>query len=123
MGIRALFSGFAFVVVIGVSVAAHAAGQCYSSNQMEAEQLLRLHSELMVVAIECRTSTQGDNLVNAYAGFTKDHINALHDAEHTLMTYYSSIYGGDGVEQVDKLRTNLGNEYGQQRADASAPRC
>jgi hypothetical protein len=38
-----------------------------------------------------------------------------------MKRYYKARFGGDGIEQLDKLRTKLGNEYGQKIADISAP--
>jgi len=100
---------------------AFAGGECYSSAELRAEQLLRLHSELMVITVTCRQGSQGENLVPAYTGFTHTNINVLHDAEQTMMNYYSNTHGGDGIEQLDSLRTRLGNESGQEIADMSAP--
>ena len=45
----------------------------------------------------------------------------LHDAEQTLIQHYKAIYGGKGIDRLDKLRTRLANEYGQMIADVSAP--
>ncbi|MDP9128285.1 MAG: hypothetical protein M3N08_08520, partial [Pseudomonadota bacterium] len=44
-----------------------------------------------------------------------------HNAEQTLIRHYHKLYGGDGTERLDKLRTRLANEYGQKVADMSAP--
>ena len=110
------------VLCLGVmAFPAFAAQQCYSSNEVEAEQLLRLHSELMVITVTCHQGSHGENLIPAYTDFTKNHIAALHDAEKTMIEYYHTTYGGNGIERLDKLRTKLGNEFGQKIADISAP--
>lgn len=98
-----------------------AANRCYSPEQVAAEQMLRLHSELMVITVTCRQSSQGQDLVSAYTGFTNSHLNAIKQAETTLTEYYKQTYGGDGISRLDKLRTQLGNEFGQQVATQSAP--
>ena len=100
---------------------ATAAPHCYSPEQAAAEQMLRLHSELMVITVTCRQSSRGQDLVRAYTGFTNKHLSVIKQAETTLTDYYKQTYGGDGVSRLDKLRTQLGNEFGQQIAAQSAP--
>jgi hypothetical protein len=98
-----------------------AASRCYSPAELRAEQLLRLHSELMVIALACRQASTGQDLIGAYTGFTRDHIGMLKNAEHTMIRYYHMVSGGSGIAGLDRLRTRLGNEYGQEIADDSAP--
>ncbi len=97
------------------------ASSCYAPNEVRAEQLLRLHSELMVIAVTCKQSSMGDNLIGLYTGFTQRNIHVLHDAEQTLIAHYRSSGSGDPIGHLDKLRTKLANEFGQQIADVSAP--
>ena len=75
----------------------------------------------MVITVTCHTGSQRRDLVSAYTGFTRKHIGVLHGAEQTLIRFYHKTYGGSGIERLDKLRTRLGNEYGQKVADMSAP--
>lgn len=98
-----------------------AANSCYSPLEVQAEQLLRLHSELMVITVTCKQGSMGQDLVSSYTGFTRNNIDLLHDAEQTMIKFYKKTYGGDGVSRLDKLRTMLANEYGQQIANISAP--
>lgn len=112
---------FFFVLVMLVSPKAHAAARCYSPVEVQAEQLLRLHSELMVITVTCKTGSAGENLVSAYTGFTQQNIGPLHDAEQTMIAYYKKAYGGKGVDKLDRLRTLLANEYGSEIASLSAP--
>jgi hypothetical protein len=89
---------------------------------MQAEQLLRLHSELMVVAVTCRQGSEGQDLSEVYVSFTHKNIRALHKAEQTMIDYYEATAKGDPVENLDRLRTRLGNEAGQTAATMSAPK-
>jgi hypothetical protein len=98
-----------------------AANQCYTPEELRAEHLLRLHSELMVITVTCHQSSVGEDLVPKYTGFTKTNIGMLHNAEQTMVHFYKTHFSGDGVERLDTLRTKLGNEYGQKIADQSAP--
>jgi hypothetical protein len=115
-----LFISF-FLSVLLFTTPALAGPACYSPAELEAEQLLRLHSELMVITVTCRTGSQGEDLVSAYTTFTKFNIKKLHDAEQTMIRYYEAHGAGNGIEHLDKLRTKLGNEYGQKSANMSAP--
>jgi len=114
-------AGIAAWIILAFATPALADKACYSPAELEAEQLLRLHSELMVITVTCHTGSQGEDLVSAYTTFTKFNIKKLHDAEQTMMRYYEAHGDSNGTEQLDKLRTKLGNEYGQKIADISAP--
>jgi len=111
----------AALLLVGLASPAYAGGRCYSAEEIRAEKVIRLHSELMVITVTCKQSSTGRDLVRAYTGFTKQNINLIRDAEQTLSKYYAASYGGDGISRLDKLRTQLANEYGQQSADISAP--
>src|ERR1700761_9477465 len=103
------------LVLMGILIAspALAAKACYTPTELHAEQLLRLHSELMVITVTCKQGSNGENLVPAYTGFTKNNIVELHHAEQVMINNYKDHGYRDGTEQLDKLRTKLGNEYGQ----------
>ncbi len=116
---------FLSILAVGslISGAAWAESACYTPTELEAEQTLRLHSELMVITVTCRQASNGDSLVPSYTEFTKQHIGMLHNAEQ-VMTHFYDNHGGHGEDRLDKLRTRLGNEFGQKIADmSSAPFC
>jgi hypothetical protein len=94
---------------------------CYTPEQVHAEQLLRLHSELMVIAITCRQGSDGQDLSAAYVSFTQKNLRELHGAEQTMLAYYKAEKKGNAVENLDSLRTRLGNEAGQKVAQMAAP--
>jgi len=108
-------------IIVLLPAPAFAAKQCYSAAELQAEQTLRLHSELMVIAVTCRSGSNGQDLVGAYAAFTHDNIEMLKDAEATLIRYYKTQYHDNGISHLDTLRTKLGNESGQESADDTAP--
>jgi hypothetical protein len=93
---------------------------CYTPDQLQAEQLLRLHSELMVITVTCKTGSNGQDLGAAYGNFTKKHITALHGAEQTMIAYYKTNAKGNALDHLDRLRTTLANEFGQKSADMSS---
>ncbi len=97
-------------------------GRCYAPSEASAEQILRLHSELMVVALTCRQSSDGRDLTKAYTNFTRHNLAILRDAETTLAHHYAITYGGESITRLDRLRTLLANEFAQAIVSASAPR-
>jgi len=107
--------------VLGAPLTAFASNRCYSPAEIDAENVLRLHSELMVITVTCRYGSRGQDLTQAYTGFTRNNVSRIRDAEQTMVAYYKANYGGKGVDKLDKLRTQLANEYGQQIANVSAP--
>lgn len=109
------------LVLSALALPAQAANRCYSAEELRAERLLRLHSELMVITVTCKQATSGRDLGRAYTGFTSKNIRDLRAAEETMTGFYKASYGGKGVDRLDTLRTKLANEYGQQIADISAP--
>ena len=111
----------AALLLVTLASPAYAAGRCYSLDEVNAEKVIRMHSELMVITVTCKQSSTGRDLVRAYTGFTKQNINLIRQSEQTLSKYYAASYGGDGISRLDTLRTKLANEYGQQVADLSAP--
>ena len=111
----------AIALLVSLASPAHAAERCYSPEEIKAERLLRLHSELMVITVTCKQGSTGRDLVRAYTGFTKRHVDQIKQAEMTMSHYYTAAYGGDGTSRLDKLRTKLANEFGQQSANVSAP--
>jgi len=111
----------AFGILTLAALSTPALATCYSSTQARAEQLLRLHSELMVVAVTCRQGSDGRDLSKEYVSFTRKNIRALHNAEQTLMKYYKESGQDNPTESLDHLRTRLGNEAGQAVAKMTAP--
>jgi len=107
------------LVVLLLSNPVFAKAECYSSAEMRAEQFLRLHSELMVIAYSCKRSSQNFDLISVYTAFTQNNLGELQAADKTLLDHYKKQYGGDGLTQLDDLHTKLGNEAGQVIADQS----
>jgi hypothetical protein len=118
------YACYILAALLAVSSATPAAAKtsraCYTPAQLQAEQLLRLHSELMVITVTCRTGSNGEDLGAAYGNFTKRHITVLHDAEQTMTGYYKTNVKGNALDHLDRLRTVLANEFGQKAADMSS---
>ncbi len=116
-----ILARIAFISVLTLWAApAFAKAACYAPKQIYAEQLLRLHSKLMVITVTCHQASTGQELTPAYTSFTRKNIGALRDAEQTMIAYYKANERGNPVARLDRLRTKLGNEYGQRVAKQSA---
>ena len=97
---------------------AYAAKACYSAEHVKAENMLRLHSELLVIALTCEKASDGQDLPSAYTSFTKKNLPVLKKAEQTMMGYYKSL-SKNPTNSLDELRTKLGNEFGKKAAELS----
>ena len=88
------------------------AAACYSPLEAEAEQGIRIHSELMVIGLNCQHMplVKGKNLYAQYRQFTADHADIFEKYESILMTRFEK----DGVEQpeakLNTLRTKFANK-------------
>jgi len=109
------------VFILLLPMPAWAGRQCYLPAELEAEQLLRLHSQLMVITYACKQGSRAQNLLTYYNSFTVNNIAALKKAEQTLIDFYKTRFSDDGIAHLDDLRTKLGNEFSREAAEDSAP--
>lgn len=86
---------------------AQAAG-CYTAREFEAEQGLRIHSELMVIGLTCLRMPGGEQLYRKYGRFTQKNQNLIAQYEADLISYYRG-QGGNAEKKLHTLRTNLAN--------------
>lgn len=105
----------ALVVLLCISTAAPAAGPtCYSASEMEAEQGLRIHSELMVIGLTClRMPTGGPQLYSKYQTFTKKNQGLITGYENDIISYYRRTGMPNPEGKLHTLRTQLANEISQ----------
>lgn len=86
--------------------------QCYSPSQARAEQLLRVHSELMVIGLNC-TNERLSNGMSAYEGykdFTNRHAGLIGYHEDVLQGYFAASGNARPDRAVHDLRTALAND-------------
>lgn len=85
--------------------------QCYSQSEVEAEQGLRIHSELMVIALNCQhVSHQNGNLYIQYKDFTRQHQDLISGYETTMKNYYARSGSRNAERAINDLRTQLANK-------------
>ena len=98
-----------FFSVLFLSTAVQA--QCYTSAEVEAEQGLRIHSELMAIALNCQATThKNGNLYIQYKDFTRQHEDLIAEYESTMKNYYRRSGNANSERAINNLRTNLANK-------------
>ena len=95
----------ACVALLAVKSAA-AAPSCYNMAEFEAEQGLRIHSELMVIGLTCAKMPNGAHLYSKYQSFTAKNQNLITMYENALIARY-------GEKEFHTLRTGLANRISQ----------
>jgi len=102
---------------VKASPAATASKQaCYSAEEFEADQALRLHTELMVIGLKCQKVYQEQNPFGAYIDFTNRHRTVLAGSEKRLIGFYQRTAGGNATQRFDTFRTSLANEVSRRAA-------
>lgn len=98
---------FIFLFVLSTPVMAN----CYSAEEAEAEQGIRIHSELMVIGLNCQHMTPRGwkNFYQQYREITAMHEDLFSGYEQTLINYFSR--NGSGAEgKMHDLRTGFANK-------------
>jgi hypothetical protein len=111
--------GLSFLMAVLVNHAA-LASSCYSMREAEAEQGIRIHSELMVIGLNCQHiyKSRGKNLYRAYREFTSEHADLISYYEQVLLEHYRNSAKGSRSSQkkLDKLRTHYANKIADDAA-------
>ena len=106
------------LVVIFLSAGHAFAATCYTPEEAEAEQGLRIHSELMVIGLNCINMrfTDGTNLYRKYNEFTKANVDIFAGYEKELLAYYTKRGDSDPEASLNTLRTLLANNISNSAA-------
>ncbi|MAE52005.1 MAG: hypothetical protein CMH27_09355 [Micavibrio sp.] len=94
------------------------AASCYRAKEAEAEQGIKILSELMVIGLNCQhmASANGKNLYVAYNEFTRRNANLFGGYEEILMNYFRKN-GRNADASIHKLRTDFANKISKDAAD------
>ncbi len=97
-------------VAVPIPGAGHAS--CYSPTEAEAEQGIRIHSELMVIALNCQHMTPRGwkNFYQQYKEITARNGATLSGYENVLIDYYGRAGRPNPERALHDLRTNLANK-------------
>lgn len=91
---------------------------CYSRAEAEAEQGLRLHSELMVIGLNCQHlfPANGRDLYAQYRDFTHRNKDLFAEYELILMRYFEKSGVSDPARALHTLRTEMANNVSENAA-------
>jgi hypothetical protein len=104
-----------FFTALLISTSANA--RCYNQAEFEAEQGLRIHSELMVISLNCQQSTHRyGNLYIQYKDFTRRHQHLIAQYEQVMKNYYSRTGTSNPERAINDLRTSLANKISNDAA-------
>lgn len=95
------------------TTAQQASAQCYNQRQFEAEQGLRIHSELMVISLTCMKMPMGSGMYQKYQAFTSKNKKLLAGYEDDMIDYFRATGHAAPEKQFHTLRTNLANQISQ----------
>ncbi len=92
-----------------------AQAKCYSQEQAEADQGIRIHSELMVIGLNCQHMGKraGQNLYGQYRQFTSNHANLFERYESILMDFFQAEGGANPEAMLNALRTKYANKISE----------
>ena len=106
----------AFIVLTSSAAMAVA---CYSPRHIEAEQGLRIHSELMVIALTCMKQPGQSDLYQKYQFFTQKNQSVLSAYESDLMAYFRASGTPKPEKEFHNLRTRLANKISTMAVNTS----
>ncbi len=88
------------------------ASSCYSMAEAEAEQGIRIHSELMVIGLNCTHmgAKAGINLYAQYRQFTADHGDLFATYEKILLKHFRENGSRNPESDINTLRTGYANK-------------
>jgi len=111
---RRIFAFLAvFAALTGAGIPqARAAGQaCYRADEAQAEQGVRIKSELMVIGLNCAAMrTGGQNLYVQYRQWVAEHNKVFSDYENKLLAYYKRQGEKNPEASLLTLGTTLANK-------------
>lgn len=108
--LRYKMKALTYLFVFMCFMPAHAfASACYSAREAAAEQGIRIRSELMVIALNCRNMAGQPDLYAQYQKMTQTHASVFAGYEADLIAFYARA-GRDSPEgALHDLRTRFAN--------------
>jgi hypothetical protein len=101
--------------------AAWAKPACYSTAEYDAEQAVRLHTELMVIGLTCNAIEADRKLFSKYQQFTTKNRTSLMNWEKVLIGHFREIDKSNPTRRFDDFRTVVANEIAQRSALLTPP--
>lgn len=102
-------------VLVALLIATPSWAQCYSKAEASAEQGLRIHSELMVIGLNCMGILKNPQLYSSYQDFTRRNHGMIEGWESTMINYFARS-GGNGEVEFHDFRTRMANQISSDAA-------
>jgi hypothetical protein len=86
--------------------------KCFMPEEAEAEQGIRIHSELMVIGLNCQHMTPRGwkNFYQQYREITSKNADLFAAYETTLINYFAQTGEGGAERRLHDLRTDMANK-------------
>lgn len=97
---------------VDVGVPGLSGRQCYTAEEAEAEQAIRIHSELMVIALNCQHMTPRGwkNFYQQYREITARNATLIGGYENILINYFALAGRPNPELAFHDMRTNFANK-------------
>ncbi len=101
-----------------ITVSSSAFAKCYTAREVEAEQGVRILSELMVIGLNCQhlTPKGQENLYTQYKKFALKHEALFSGYEDTLLQFYGSEGKSNPDSYLHQVRTDVANKISKDAA-------
>ncbi|HYH38877.1 MAG TPA: hypothetical protein VD860_11695 [Azospirillum sp.] len=83
---------------------------CYNRSEHAAEQLIRMHTEMMIAGLTCKDVMPEKAPFAKYQEFTVKHRPTISKAEGELMSHFRRTGKGNATSKFDTYRTEVANE-------------
>lgn len=98
------------------STASAKSSACYSEAEHAAEQLIRMHTEMMVVGLTCQQVMPDKKPFNLYQDFTVKNRSLVSNSEAAMIDHFRKHSSGNPTRQFDMFRTEMANEISRRAA-------
>jgi len=94
------------------------ASSCYTDAEAEAEQGIKIQSELMVISLNCSHKHKAGepNLYTQYQMFKQQHGSVFEEYELKILAHYREGQVSDPDKALRTLRTNFANQISSEAA-------
>lgn len=106
-----------FCVLLSVSPC-YANGACYTPLEAEAEQGIKIHSELMVIGLNCAhmAKANGNNIYLEHRKFTEKYSYLFASYEKILMQFMARNGDANPEKSLNTMRTQFANKISSDAA-------
>lgn len=118
-GTKSLAALTASVLSLGIVNSLNAQPLCSSDREQMAEKYLRMHTQVMVFSLKCRSLPEFRSALSQYSGFTNTMSETIKYWEDTAIYFFRSQGSSAPVLDFHSYRTKLANMISSQ--DAGLP--